>query len=45
MELELSAVIGFSGTVIQGLMLHPDNEHLVSPLGCTILIRHIVSRT
>ena len=45
MELELSAVIGFTGTVSQGLVLHPDNEHLIFPLGSTIVIRHIVSRT
>ena len=45
MELELSAVIGYSGLVTQGIILHPDNEHLIFPLGSTILIRHIISRT
>lgn len=45
MELELSAVIGFTGSVNQGLQLHPDNEHIIYPLGSTIVIRHIVSRT
>ena len=44
MELELGAVIGFSGSVIQGLVLHPDNEHLIFPLGSTIVVRHIVTR-
>ena len=44
MELELGAVIGFTGQVIQGLVLHPDNEHLIYPLGSTIVIRHVVSR-
>lgn len=44
MELELGAVIGFTGQVVQGLILHPDNEHLVYPLGSTIVIRHVVSR-
>ena len=44
MELELEAVIGFTGQVIQGLILHPDNEHLIYPLGSTIVIRHVVSR-
>jgi hypothetical protein len=43
--MELSAVIGFTGSVIQGLILHPDNEHIVFPLGSTIVIRHIISRT
>lgn len=44
MELELGAVIGFTGQVVQGLVLHPDNEHLIYPLGSTIVIRHVVSR-
>lgn len=45
MELELAAVIGFTGTVPQGLLLHPDNEHLLYPLGSSIVVRHIVSRS
>lgn len=53
-ELELSAVIGFqgkyesltrAGKVIDGLILHPDNEHIIFPLGTTIIVRHIISRT
>jgi len=44
-ELELSAVIGFKGKVNQGLILHPDNEHIIFPLGTTIVVRHIISRT
>ena len=44
MELELGAVIGFTGQVVQGLVLHPDNEHLIYPLGSTIVVRHVVSR-
>lgn len=44
-ELELSAVIGFQGKVVDGLILHPDNEHLLFPLGTTIVVRHIISRT
>ena len=43
--MELSAVIGFTGTVVQGLILHPDNEHLLFPLGSTIVVRHIISRS
>ncbi|XP_065753335.1 cilia- and flagella-associated protein 52 isoform X1 [Phocoena phocoena] len=38
-ELELEAVIGFNGHVPTGLKCHPDQEHLVYPLGCTILIQ------
>jgi len=44
-ELELSAVIGFNGKVTEGLVLHPDNEHILFPLGTTIVVRHIISRT
>lgn len=25
--------------------MHPDNEHLIYPLGTTIVVRHIISRT
>jgi WD40 repeat protein len=44
-ELELQAVIGFKGTVTDGLILHPDNEHLIFPLGCTVVIRNLLQRT
>lgn len=37
-------MIGFKGNVIEGIILHPDNEHLIYPLGSTIIIRHIISR-
>jgi WD40 repeat protein len=43
--LELQAVIGFKGTVTQGLILHPDNEHLIFPLGCTVVVRNLLQRT
>lgn len=33
------------GKVNNGLILHPDNEHIVYPLGTTIVVRHIISRT
>ena len=25
--------------------MHPDNEHIIFPLGSTIIVRHIISRT
>jgi len=34
-----------AGKVVDGLVLHPDNEHLLYPLGTTIVVRHIISRT
>jgi len=44
-ELELQAVIGFKGTVSQALILHPDQEHLIFPLGCTVVLRNLLQRT
>ena len=35
----------FLGKVTEGLVLHPDNEHILFPLGTTIVLRHIISRT
>jgi len=26
------------------LLLHPDNEHIIYPLGSTVVVRHILSR-
>nr|XP_021511681.1 cilia- and flagella-associated protein 52 [Meriones unguiculatus] len=40
-KLELEAVIGFNGHVPNGLKCHPDQEHLIYPLGCTVLIQSI----
>ena len=34
-----------SGKVSEGLILHPDNEHILYPLGTTIVVRHIITRT
>eukprot|EP00397_Hematodinium_sp_SG-2012_P022531 GEMP01023353.1.p1 GENE.GEMP01023353.1~~GEMP01023353.1.p1 ORF type:complete len:619 (+),score=97.39 GEMP01023353.1:168-2024(+) len=44
-ELELQAVIGFNGNVRKGLILHPDNEHLIFPLGSTVVLRNLIQRT
>ena len=33
------------GKVIDGLVLHPNNEHIILPLGTTLVVRHIISRT
>jgi WD40 repeat protein len=44
-ELELSAVIGFKGDVPSGLILHPDQEHLIFALGCTVVVRNLLQRT
>mmetsp|Transcript_50806 Transcript_50806/g.114214 ORF Transcript_50806/g.114214 Transcript_50806/m.114214 type:complete len:618 (+) Transcript_50806:103-1956(+) len=44
-ELELQAVIGFKGTVPSSLILHPDQEHLIFPLGCTVVLRNLLRKT
>ena len=43
-KLSINALIGFKGSVVNGLILHPDNESIIFPLGCTIIVRHVVSR-
>ncbi|XP_041640015.1 cilia- and flagella-associated protein 52 [Cheilinus undulatus] len=40
-QLELEAVIGFNGHVISGLRVHPDREHLIYPLGSTVILKRI----
>ena len=34
-----------AGKVVDGVILHPDNEHIIYPLGTTLVVRHIISRT
>ncbi|KAJ8336087.1 hypothetical protein SKAU_G00394300 [Synaphobranchus kaupii] len=43
--LELDAVIGFNGRVVSGLILHPDETHLIYPLGCMVIQRNIQNNT
>ncbi|XP_034044856.1 cilia- and flagella-associated protein 52 [Thalassophryne amazonica] len=40
-KLELEAVNGFNGQVYSGLIVHPDTEHLIYPLGPTIILKRI----
>ena len=44
-ELEIKAVIGFKGNVKSGLLLHPDNEHIIFSLGSTIVVRNVLNRS
>jgi WD40 repeat protein len=37
------AVIGFTGDVPNGLVLHPTNKYVLYPLGSTVVIRDISS--
>ncbi|KAI3387679.1 hypothetical protein SNEBB_005282 [Seison nebaliae] len=41
--LELSSAIGFDGTIPRSLKLHPNDTHLVYPLGCNIIIEDLRS--
>lgn len=43
-QLNILAVIGFKGAVIDGLILHPDNEHLIYPIGSQIIVRNVLTR-
>ncbi|XP_024145493.1 cilia- and flagella-associated protein 52 [Oryzias melastigma] len=40
-QLELEAAIGFNGRVPCGLRVHPDQQHLIYPLGCTVILKSI----
>ena len=43
-QLNILAVIGFKGSVVDGLILHPDNEHLIFPIGSQIIVRNVLTR-
>lgn len=43
--LELTGVIGFNGKIQKGLCLHPGDEHMIYPLGSTIVIKHLLSNS
>jgi len=44
-QLELMSTIGFNGNVNSGLIIHPDREHMIYPLGCNIIIRNLNTNT
>lgn len=43
--LELQGVIGFNGQVPSGLILHPGDQHIIYPLGSTIVIKNLLDNT
>lgn len=43
-NLNILGVIGFQGATIDGLILHPDNEHIIFPLGSQIVVRNVLTR-
>ncbi|KAM8797004.1 cilia- and flagella-associated protein 52 [Eudromia elegans] len=42
-ELELQAAIGFNGHILSGLICHPDQDHILYPLGCTVVIQDMAN--
>jgi len=40
-SLALQGVIGFNGDVSAGLILHPDDERLIYPLGSTVVVKYL----
>lgn len=44
-SLELQGVIGFNGGVKCGLLLHPGDQHIIYPLGSTIVVKHLTENT
>jgi hypothetical protein len=42
--LNLQAVIGFNGTIVDGLILHPDKETIIFPIGNQIVVRNALKR-
>lgn len=44
-QLELQGVIGFNGAVRNGLLLHPGDQHIIYPLGSTIVVKHLTENT
>lgn len=43
-NLNILAVIGFNGGTIDGLILHPDNEHIIYPIGTQLIVRNVLTR-
>jgi len=44
-DLNISAVIGFNGCTTDGLILHPDNEHIIYPLGSQLIVRNVLTKS
>lgn len=36
-----SIYIVYTGHVFSGLKVHPDREHIIYPLGCTVIIKSL----
>lgn len=40
-SLQIEGIVGFSGKVANGLLLHPDDTHMIHALGSTIVIKNV----
>ncbi|XP_039596390.1 cilia- and flagella-associated protein 52 [Polypterus senegalus] len=43
-RLELQSIIGFNGNVPGGLITHPDQKHVIYPLGSTVIIQSLTTQ-
>ncbi|XP_028675401.1 cilia- and flagella-associated protein 52 [Erpetoichthys calabaricus] len=43
-RLELQSIIGFNGNVPGGLIAHPDQKHVIYPLGSTVIIQSLTTQ-
>lgn len=44
LAIKISLLIFFIGLVPNGLIVHPEGEHIVYPLGCTVIIQELASK-
>ncbi|XP_069728433.1 cilia- and flagella-associated protein 52 isoform X2 [Phaenicophaeus curvirostris] len=42
--IELLAAIGYNGHIHSGLTFHPDEKHILYPLGCTVVVQELGSQ-
>ncbi|XP_065179655.1 cilia- and flagella-associated protein 52-like [Sycon ciliatum] len=40
-RLQLTNVVGYSGDVLRGLYVHPDADHMIYPVGCSLIIEDL----
>ncbi|XP_053939279.1 cilia- and flagella-associated protein 52 isoform X3 [Cuculus canorus] len=43
-DIELLAAIGYNGHICSGLCCHPDEKHILYPLGCAVVVQELGSQ-
>lgn len=43
-RLEVQGIIGFNGKVENGLLMHPDQQHMIYSIGSTVVVENLCSR-